>query len=140
MKMKIDPLYKCYSFKVLGLRFTHKSQLLPKSMVNYYDETYRPRIGKPLLKWIPFYLQKGLNALFPNYLIESPHQYRWRTNYSCYEYDTFKGFWNDLKNNDLKDVKLTQEEIKSIDESGWKKTVEILRKAFDEGRLGKPEP
>ena len=139
MKIKIDP-FKCYSFKVLGLRFTHKSQLLPKSIVNYYNKTYYPSANRTLLEKIPFYLQKGLNKLFPNYLIETPHQHRWRTNYSCYEYDIFEGFWQRVKERGIKDVKLTPEEIKSIDESPWGKTVEILRKAFDEGRLGKPEP
>ena len=136
--MKIDPLLKGYSFKVLGLRFTHKSKLLPKSMVNYYEETYRPRIGRPLLEWIPFYLQKGLNALFPNYLIETPNQYSYRRHWNTYEVDAWFDFMKKLKNGNLKDVKLNESEIQKILNGGG--SLPYLRKLYDEGKLGKPKP
>ena len=135
--MRIQPIKE---FNVLGLRFTHKSKLLPKSIVNYYNETYCPSANRTLLEKIPFHLQKFINRLFPNYLVETPHQHRWRTHYSCYEINAWNAFESLFKRNILKDIMLTKGGIKSIDESNWEKTVEILRKAFDEGRLGKPKP
>lgn len=120
------------NFRFLGLNFTHKSKLFPKSIVNYYKETYSTNLT------ISEKIQKFINRLFPNYLVETNKQKRWRTDYSCFELDIFANFYDSLKNNKLKDINLSQDEIKKIGSLWWDDKVTYLRKLYDEGRLGKP--
>lgn len=132
--MKIQPIK---NFKFLGYHFTHKSQLLPKSMVNYYNETYsvvypyNKTIGKVITG-----VQKIINRIFPDYLVETSWQKNYRRHWDTYEVDAWLNFLDKLKNGTLKDVNLTKEETQKIlrGDAG----IPYLRKLYDEGKLGKP--
>ncbi len=121
------------SFKFLGYRFTHKSRLLPKSMVNYYERTYRPPLRTSEK------IQKFINRLFPNYLVETEKQHRYRTHWNIYEVDAFLDFFDKVKKNKIKDVNLSKDEInKAYSLFDRDELMGYLRKLYDEGRLGKP--
>ncbi len=124
------------SFKFLGYRFTHKSRLLPKSMINYYYETYLPPVESFSEKF-----QKFINRLFPNYLVETEKQYGYRTHLNTYEVDAFFDFFDKVKKNKIKDVNLSKDEInKAYSLFDRDELIGYLRKLYDEGKLGKPKP
>ncbi len=124
------------SFNFLGYRFTHKSRLLPKSMINYYYETYHPPVEGFSKK-----IQKFINRLFPNYLVETEKQHRYRTHWNTYEVDAQIDFFEKVKKNKIKDVNLNENEIKKIYSfQDYYEQIAYLRKLYDEGKLGKPKP
>lgn len=136
------PIQPIKQFKFLGYHFTHKSKLLPKSMVNYYEETYSVvnPWSRGIISKISSSFQKFINRLFPNYLVETSWQNNYRVHWDTYEVDAVQYLYESLiKNKKLKGINLSKKEIdKIVKFSNPDDQITYLRKLYDEGRLGKP--